>query len=337
MDEADVLGDKIAVMSTGKLRCVGSALFLKSRFGLGYTLTMVRDSSACDAERVTEAVRTHVPTAEILSQHGGELSYRLPFSASASFGPLLREIDEAQSKLGIGGYGMSVTSMEEVFLRLSQGQQAVVPGADVEELIGEGNNRPAKPDAVTVGIPASPPPSPPPPGGAKRPSSRAQVHNEPSLEPPTPLEDPAEAQRPAGRKTAPKRKQLAVLLRKRWHVAKRDVRGFLTQQVVPVVLIALVLLILTIEDPRVGPAIRLDASLYTTGSQVRLASKKERKRKKPRLKASPKQPCLMSLAQGAALTSLAQGTGVGGITPGYIRGIASNGRTPPTTTGPLAP
>ena len=41
MDEADVVSDRIAVMSAGRLRCCGSSLFLKARFGLGYTLTMV--------------------------------------------------------------------------------------------------------------------------------------------------------------------------------------------------------------------------------------------------------------------------------------------------------
>jgi ATP-binding cassette subfamily A (ABC1) protein 3 len=35
MDEADELGDRIAIMSNGKLVCCGSSLFLKKRYGLG--------------------------------------------------------------------------------------------------------------------------------------------------------------------------------------------------------------------------------------------------------------------------------------------------------------
>ena len=42
MDEADVLGDRIAIISHGRLCSVGSSLFLKNRFGSGYYLTMVR-------------------------------------------------------------------------------------------------------------------------------------------------------------------------------------------------------------------------------------------------------------------------------------------------------
>lgn len=41
MDEADYLGDRIAIMRHGKLLCAGSSLFLKNRFGLGYTLGCV--------------------------------------------------------------------------------------------------------------------------------------------------------------------------------------------------------------------------------------------------------------------------------------------------------
>ncbi len=33
MDEAEYLGDRIAIMSAGKLRCLGSPFFLKSLFG----------------------------------------------------------------------------------------------------------------------------------------------------------------------------------------------------------------------------------------------------------------------------------------------------------------
>lgn len=36
MEEADVLGDKVAIMARGKLRCIGTSLRLKQRFGGGY-------------------------------------------------------------------------------------------------------------------------------------------------------------------------------------------------------------------------------------------------------------------------------------------------------------
>ena len=48
MDEADVLGDRIAIISGGKLCCCGSSLYLKSHYGNGYYLTLVQDDGKND-------------------------------------------------------------------------------------------------------------------------------------------------------------------------------------------------------------------------------------------------------------------------------------------------
>ena len=58
MDEADLLGDRIAIVSNGKLRCVGSPLFLKSHFGDGYHLTLVKKR---DRTPQGSMVNIHVP------------------------------------------------------------------------------------------------------------------------------------------------------------------------------------------------------------------------------------------------------------------------------------
>ena len=44
MDEADILGDRIGIMTGGKMTCLGSSMFLKSRFGVGYVMTIVKGS-----------------------------------------------------------------------------------------------------------------------------------------------------------------------------------------------------------------------------------------------------------------------------------------------------
>jgi ABC-type multidrug transport system ATPase subunit len=36
MEEADILSDRIAIMAKGKLRCIGTSIRLKSKFGTGY-------------------------------------------------------------------------------------------------------------------------------------------------------------------------------------------------------------------------------------------------------------------------------------------------------------
>lgn len=46
MDEADILGDRIGIMTQGKMTCLGSSMFLKSRFGVGYVMTIVKNNPA---------------------------------------------------------------------------------------------------------------------------------------------------------------------------------------------------------------------------------------------------------------------------------------------------
>ncbi|CAM9302607.1 unnamed protein product [Discosporangium mesarthrocarpum] len=120
MDEAEYLGDRVAMLSCGRLRCVGSPLFLKSRFGLGYNLTLVKATEGFDAAALANLVQTHVPSADQLSAAGGEVTYRLPRRFSSQFPGLFRELEERREAFGVGGYGVSVTTLEEVFLSLEK-------------------------------------------------------------------------------------------------------------------------------------------------------------------------------------------------------------------------
>ena len=115
-------------MSNGKLQCMGSSLFLKNKFGVGYTLTIVKESQTKQANDVLaniskdieDIVRSHVPDAEPLSNVGAEQSFRLPFSSSNKFEDMFRDIDSRKSSLGIAEYGISVTTLEEVFIRVDR-------------------------------------------------------------------------------------------------------------------------------------------------------------------------------------------------------------------------
>mmetsp|Transcript_26720 Transcript_26720/g.4758 ORF Transcript_26720/g.4758 Transcript_26720/m.4758 type:complete len:141 (-) Transcript_26720:24-446(-) len=42
MEEADILADRIAIMAEGKVRCLGSSLFLKNRYGVGYNIILTK-------------------------------------------------------------------------------------------------------------------------------------------------------------------------------------------------------------------------------------------------------------------------------------------------------
>ncbi|EGC30600.1 hypothetical protein DICPUDRAFT_41231 [Dictyostelium purpureum] len=123
MDEADFLGDRISIISYGKLRCDGSSLYLKNKFGCGYLLTCSKDINNLDyfsTSNVTEFVHRYIPEANILSDAGTELSYRLPTSSLPIFSQFFEDFDEQLSYFGITTYGISVTTMEEVFLKIGQ-------------------------------------------------------------------------------------------------------------------------------------------------------------------------------------------------------------------------
>jgi ATP-binding cassette, subfamily A (ABC1), member 3 len=131
LDEADLLGDRIAIMAHGDVKCCGSPLFLKSKLGAGYEMTIVKrqvttDSDlGCDAEAIVASIHKHVPDAKIASSIGAEMRVNLPLSASKHFPGLFDEFDADMKKpdkaqtFGITTYGVSVTSIEAVFLAVA--------------------------------------------------------------------------------------------------------------------------------------------------------------------------------------------------------------------------
>ena len=68
MDEADVLGDRIGIMNKGEMKCLGSSLFLKKRFGAGYKLTIVKSSKQTLKERLQKYLEANLGQAELISE-----------------------------------------------------------------------------------------------------------------------------------------------------------------------------------------------------------------------------------------------------------------------------
>ncbi|MBZ3879600.1 ATP-binding cassette sub-family A member 3 [Sciurus carolinensis] len=119
MDEADLLGDRIAIMAKGELQCCGSSLFLKQKYGAGYHMTLVREPH-CNPEGISQLVQHHVPNATLESSVGAELSFILPKESTHRFESLFAKLENKQKELGIASFGASVTTMEEVFLRVGK-------------------------------------------------------------------------------------------------------------------------------------------------------------------------------------------------------------------------
>ena len=161
LEEADLLCDRVAIVSDGKLRCAGSPVFLKSALGDAYALTMTFDAShaasdirssdpssdtASKAAAALALVRRTVPDATLRRARGGEAAIELPGASAGSFPELFAALDarvvvgdantvEASKDIAEGskgtsdddgdgvrlrGYGVSMTTLEEIFLRLAE-------------------------------------------------------------------------------------------------------------------------------------------------------------------------------------------------------------------------
>ncbi|KAF7669647.1 hypothetical protein LDENG_00162820 [Lucifuga dentata] len=167
MDEADLLSDRIAIISKGQLHCCGSPLFLKNCFGVGFYLTLVRrikdlrrkendcdcasdcscSCSICtrhkdqsqiqsqhpdrvldgDVDSITSLIHHHVPEAKLIETIGQELTYLLPSKGfkHRAYASLFRELEDMLSEMGLSSFGISDTSLEEIFIKVTADGEAV--------------------------------------------------------------------------------------------------------------------------------------------------------------------------------------------------------------------
>ncbi|KAF9433181.1 ATP-binding cassette sub- A member 1 [Entomortierella beljakovae] len=125
MEEADILGDRICVMAHGRLRAIGNSIHLKNKFGAGYRISLVTDPS--NTEFVKTQIDSKVPDCILKDDSAGALLYHFPPSSVGSIPRLVEWLesngassvmDSSTEKPLILGYGISQTSLEEVFLKL---------------------------------------------------------------------------------------------------------------------------------------------------------------------------------------------------------------------------
>ncbi|KAF0687881.1 hypothetical protein As57867_020372, partial [Aphanomyces stellatus] len=110
MDEADILGDRIAIMAEGELRCCGSSLFLKNRYGAGYNFSLVK-TDHCNTPALIDFVQTHIgDDVKVLSNVGTEISFQLPLDCSHLFGKMFAELDLQLDMLGVLSYETDPTT-----------------------------------------------------------------------------------------------------------------------------------------------------------------------------------------------------------------------------------
>ena len=118
MEEADALGDKIAIMETGELNAYGSPMFLKNFYGSGYTLKMLKnqETNNFDKTSVHNTIKRHIPMAEQKDSIDQLYCMTLPYKDQKQFGTVLQELESNKYNYGIDSLSITNTTLEEVFL-----------------------------------------------------------------------------------------------------------------------------------------------------------------------------------------------------------------------------
>lgn len=122
MEEADILGDSIAILANGYLRVMGTSVNLKNRFA-GYIIELVvkRDS----VQDIMDLVTTQLTGATLKSdplevEEGVLLPYSLPPDCQRELVPFFKVIEnESQIANVIIDYSISQTTLEEVFMNVT--------------------------------------------------------------------------------------------------------------------------------------------------------------------------------------------------------------------------
>lgn len=118
---------------------MGTPFFLKKRFGVGYKLVCVK-TDHCDPQKVTELLSTHIPDIQIETDIGSELTYLLKESYIPQFKDLLEDFENNSNELGISSFGVTLTTLEEVFLKVMQEDEKRMEADATPEIANSGNS-----------------------------------------------------------------------------------------------------------------------------------------------------------------------------------------------------
>ncbi|XP_063977334.1 uncharacterized protein LOC135162614 [Diachasmimorpha longicaudata] len=115
MEEADILGDRIAIMHTGRLKSYGTSMFLKKLYGDGQVEVTLSVKPWCDSSKVIQEIE--IPS-ELLNQDEGKMVFAIPMTESLP--ETLDKLESLKQKLGITGMSVSIITLEQVFLRVTR-------------------------------------------------------------------------------------------------------------------------------------------------------------------------------------------------------------------------
>lgn len=150
MQEAQALCENIGIVAEGRLKCCGSSLFLRERFGVGYKLTLVhhedvgeddndeRFSGRNATSTLMQVVKTFVPKATLASDNKWETRIQLTDGKESTFVPLFEELERMRAQGDIKRYAVAATDLEDVFVKVTEGESVYYHAKDDVTDAGEG-------------------------------------------------------------------------------------------------------------------------------------------------------------------------------------------------------
>ena len=94
--------------------------------------------------KIESFIKTMVPEAALLSDVSAEIAFQLPISAAPKFKDLFEGLDSRLKDFNIQTYGISITTLEEVFLKIAEGDSTNRRKTTMVKPIGENHNEEAK-------------------------------------------------------------------------------------------------------------------------------------------------------------------------------------------------
>jgi len=126
MDEADILADRKLILNEGRIRCLGTSLYLKNHFNMNYNLNV--ETISKNKDYVHSLIQHYIPQAVYMEDSEKEKTettkevncyiWRLPLNTTSQFQALLNELDSQMNSRVIKKYALSMPTLEELFIRL---------------------------------------------------------------------------------------------------------------------------------------------------------------------------------------------------------------------------
>ncbi|KAK9114185.1 hypothetical protein Syun_020982 [Stephania yunnanensis] len=146
MEEADILGDHVAIMAKGKLRCIGTSIRSKSWFRTGFVTNVCfvgsthGQSPGMNGDAVASKYDHHETVKQFFKSHLDVipkeeskmfLTFIIPHEKEGLLTDFFSELQERVEEFGIADIQLGLTTLEEVFLNIAE-------NAELENAVAEG-------------------------------------------------------------------------------------------------------------------------------------------------------------------------------------------------------